>query len=127
MYQQDMAILRSLAVVAWSDGDFAAAERQVLDGILDAYGANDSEKADLRAFASTPKTLDHIDLQELSAADRRVVLQQAVLITYANKTPSAAQISFIDQLGSRLRIPTEEAESLVSMARERALKLQHLL
>jgi len=85
MYQQDMAILKALVVVAWSDGDFAAVEREAIDGLLAAYEATETEKAELKEFAKEARTLEDIDLQELSAADRRVLLQHAVLVTYTEK------------------------------------------
>jgi tellurite resistance protein len=127
MHQQDMAILKALVVVAWSDGDFAAIEREALDGLLAAYGASDAERAELHEFARERRTLDHIDLQELSAANRRVLLQQAVLVTYVDKEPSAAQVAFLDQLAERVKVPAPEAQAVIGAARERVAKLQHLL
>jgi len=127
MHQQDMAVLKALVVVAWSDGDFAAAEREAIDGLLAAYDADELEKAELHEFAKEARSLEDIELQELSAADRRVLLQHAVLVTYAEKEPSPRQVEFLGQLAERLKIPAEEATGVIDVARERVLKLLHFL
>ncbi len=127
MHQQDMAILKALVVVAWSDGEFAAVEREAVDGLLAAYEATEAERAELHDFARQRRTLADIDLQELSAADRRVLLQQAVLVTYVEKNPSPTQVAFLDQLAERIKVPAMEAKAVIGTARERVAKLQHLL
>jgi uncharacterized tellurite resistance protein B-like protein len=127
MHSQDMALLKALAVVAWSDGNFAQVERDAIDGLLAAYDATETEKAELYEFAKEPRTLADIELQELSAADRRVLLQHAVLVTYAEKTPSATQVEFIAKLAEHVKVPPEEAQGVVAAARERVQKLIHFL
>jgi len=127
MHSEDMALLKALVVVAWSDGDFAQVERDAIDGLLAAYEATETEKAELHEFAKEPRTLDDIELQELSAADRRVLLQHAVLVTYAEKNPSPTQVAFIDKLAAHVKVPAEEAKSVVDAARERVQKLMHFL
>ena len=42
MHEQDLAIVKGLVSVAWADGVFAEREREMLDALLEAYGANDS-------------------------------------------------------------------------------------
>lgn len=127
MHQQDMAMLKALVVVAWSDGDFAAVEREAIDGLLAAYEATETEKAELQEFAKEPRSLDDIELQELSAADRRVLLQHAVLVTYTEKEPSPRQVAFLSQLAERVKVPADEAVAVIDAARERVQKLLHFL
>ncbi len=127
MFQQDMAMLKALVVVAWSDGDFAAKEREAIDGLLAAYEATETEKAEIREFANEARSLDDIDLQELSAADRRVLLQHAVLVTYAEKEPSPKQVEFLTQLAARVKVPADEAKAVIDAATERVKKLLHFL
>jgi tellurite resistance protein len=122
-----MAVLKALVVVAWSDGSFADVEGEAIDGLLAAHDATEAEKAELHGFAKEPRTLDDIQLQELSAADRRVLLQHAVLVTYVEKEPSAAQIAFISKLAEHVKIPPDEAKSVINTARERVQKLLHFL
>src|ERR1700677_5100124 len=95
MHQEDMALLKALVVVAWSDGDFAEVEREAIDGLLAAYDATETEKAELHEFAKEKRSLEDINLQDLSAADRRVLLQHAVLVTYCEKNPSTQQVAFL--------------------------------
>src|SRR5688572_1913744 len=51
MHEQEFAIVRALVPVAWADGDFADKEKEMLEALLDAYGANDGEKQQLRDYA----------------------------------------------------------------------------
>ena len=122
-----MAMLKALVVVAWSDGDFAAKEKEAIDGLLAAYEATETEKSEIHDFAKEARSLDDIDLQELSAADRRVLLQHAVLVTYAEKEPSAKQVEFLSQLAARVKVPAEEAKAVIDAATERVKKLLHFL
>jgi tellurite resistance protein len=127
MFQQDMAMLKALVVVAWSDGDFAAKEKEAIDGLLAAYEASETEKSEIHDFSKEARSLDDIDLQELSAADRRVLLQHAVLVTYAEKEPSPKQVEFLSQLATRVKVPADEAKAVIEAATERVKKLLHFL
>jgi len=127
MNSQDMALLKALVVVAWSDGNFATVEREAIDGLLAAYGATETEKAEIHEFSAEKRTLADIDLQELSAADRRVLLQHAVLVTYAEREPSPEQVAFLSQLAEHVKVPADEAQSVMAAAKERVMKLLHFL
>jgi tellurite resistance protein len=127
MHSQDMAVLKALVVVAWSDGNFAEVESQAISGLLAAHDASEAEKAEVHGFAAQPRTLDDINLQEISAADRRVLLQHAVLVTYAEKEPSPTQVAFLSKLAEHVKIPAAEAHAVINTARERVQKLLHLL
>jgi len=74
MHEQDIAIVKALVPVAWADSNYAAAEREMIEALLEAYQATDEEKKAVHAFAAEKKTLDDINLQELSTEDRRVLL-----------------------------------------------------
>jgi len=127
MHQQDLALLKALVVVAWSDGDFAKVEREAIDGLLAAYEATETEKAELYEFAKEAKSLGDIELQELSAADRRVLLQHAVLVTYTEKEPSPTQVAFLSKLAEHVKVPADEAATVIAAAKERVMKLLHFL
>jgi tellurite resistance protein len=120
MDPQDLAIVRSLVPVAWADGVFAEREQEMLDALLEAYGASGAERAELRDYARTRRTLDDIDVRELSADDRRVLLQHAVLLTFVDGEQSPGEVLLLGELAQALRIPPAEASALVSMAEERA-------
>jgi tellurite resistance protein len=122
MHEQDLAIVRALVPVAWADDVFEKREREMLDALLDAYGASDKEKEVLREYAETKRTLDDIDIQDLSADDRRVLLQHAVILSFADGDQSADEIAFLEQLASKLRIPGEESKALMAASADRAKK-----
>jgi uncharacterized tellurite resistance protein B-like protein len=127
MHEQDLAIVKALVPVAWADGVFAQREREMLDALLDAYRATERERESLHEYAAQKRTLDDIDLQELSADDRRVLLQHAVLLTFADGDQSPAEVELLDALAKKLRIPDDEAAALRSAGGERAKKYLHLI
>lgn len=127
MHEQELAIVRALVPVAWADGEFAQKEQQMLDALLEAYGATEEQKKAVRDYAKDKRTLADIDLQELSAADRRVLLQHAVLLTFADGEQHAAESKLLDELAAKLRIPEAEAKAVRAEAEARAKKHLDLL
>jgi uncharacterized membrane protein YebE (DUF533 family) len=127
MHEQDLAIVRALVSVAWADGVFADQERQMLDALLDAYRATTGERDAINAYAAQPRTLDDIDPQELSADDRRILLQHAVLLTFADGQQAKEEAEMIAALSAKLRIPEQEATGLIGASVARAKKSLHLL
>ena len=127
MHEQNMAIVKSLVSVAWADGVFADAERDMVEALIAAFEADDAEAKEIRAYATVKRTIDDIPLTELSADDRRVLVQHAVLLTYVDGTQDTSEREFIDLLCKRLRIPDDEAKALVSSAEARAKRFLNLL
>jgi uncharacterized membrane protein YebE (DUF533 family) len=127
MHDQDLAIVKALVPVAWADGVFADQEKLMLDALLEAYGADDAEKKTIRSYATERRTLDDIDVQELSADDRRILLQHAVLLTFADGDQSDDERTFLGALSTKLRIPDDEAKELLAASAERARKSLNLL
>jgi tellurite resistance protein len=127
MHEQDIAIVRALVPVAWADGEFADQERETLEALLDAYNATDDEKKSLRDYAKERRTLDDIQLQELSTDDRRTLLQHAVLLSFADGKQTPDEVEFLHKLAAKLRIPEAEAKTTMDAAAERAKKFLHLL
>ena len=127
MHEQDKAMIRALVPVAWADGVFAESEQQTLEALLDAFGATDADKAELRAFAAEKKTLEDIDLQQLSADDRRALLQHATLMSWVDGSQGPEEIALLDAFVSRLKIPADEGKQIIAMAAERAKRHLGLL
>lgn len=127
MDEQDLAIVKALVPVAWADGVFEEREREMVDAILDAYRATDEEKAAIHDYAKSPRKLDDIDLTELSADDRRVLLQHAVLLSFADGTQSTDEVETLQALTRKLRIPDEEAQAILASGAERARRYLHLI
>jgi uncharacterized tellurite resistance protein B-like protein len=127
MHDQDMAIVKALVPVAWADGVFAKDEKEMLDALLDAYAATDSEKEVVHEYAETKRTLDDIDMQELSTDDRRVLFQHAVLLTFADGDQAPDEVTFLQGLAKKLRLTDEETKALMHAGAERAKKYLKLL
>jgi tellurite resistance protein len=127
MHEQDLAIVRALVPVAWADGVYAEKEKQMMDALLDVYDATEVERKAILAYAADKRTLDDIDLQELSAADRRTLLQHAVLLTFADGDQSPDEVAFLGDLAKKLRIGEEEARVIQAAGAERAKKHLKLL
>ncbi|HRG96442.1 MAG TPA: TerB family tellurite resistance protein [Polyangiaceae bacterium] len=127
MHEQQIAIVKGLVPVAWADGDFGEKEREAIGGLLAAYGASEEEKKALFDYAGEKRTLDDINLQDLSASDRRVLLQTAVVISFVDGEQSLEESTMLVELASRLRIPDEEAKLVMSEAAARAKKHLGLL
>lgn len=127
MNEDEFAVVRGLVPVAWADGSFAEKEKEMLEALLEAYGANEDQKKELREYAKDKRTLEDIDLQQLSADDRRVLLQVAVLLSYADGEQHASESKLLGELAVQLRIPQEEAQGVIAQAEERAKKNLSLL
>ena len=78
------------------------------------------EAAEIREYAKTPRTLADIPLTELSADDRRILLQHAVLLTFIDGEQAPQEKALLTELCDKLRIPADEAKSLLGAAEGRA-------
>ena len=99
----------------------------MLDALLDAYEATPEEKKRLQDYAKEKRTLDDINLQDLSAGSRRVCLQHAVLLSFADGEQHPAESKLINELAAKLKIPADEAKAVISEAEARAKKNLKLL
>jgi uncharacterized tellurite resistance protein B-like protein len=120
------AMLQSLVAVAWADQRLHSREIEVLDALIAAFDVGSEEADALRDYAKTPRTLDDLPLSELSAGDRRLLVQHAVLLSYADGDPAQSELRVIDELVVRLRISRDEAAPLLAAAHGRARKLAPL-
>jgi uncharacterized tellurite resistance protein B-like protein len=127
MHDENMAIVKSLVSVAWADGVFAAEETEMVEALIAAFEADDDEAKAIRKYAAEKKTLDDIPITDLSAEDRRVLLQHAVLLTYVDGEQHETEKKFVDDLCEKLRIPAEESKELISAAEGRAKRFLNLL
>ncbi|MBW2525208.1 MAG: DUF533 domain-containing protein [Deltaproteobacteria bacterium] len=127
MHEQDRAILESLVSVAWADGTFDDKEKELLEGLLEAFGANEEEAAEVRKYAEEKRDLGDVPLTELSFDDRRALLQHAVLLSWVDGEQHETEKKFLDDLRAKLNIPEEEAAPLVEDATARAKRLLETL
>jgi tellurite resistance protein len=123
MHPQDLAIVRGLVSVAWADGKVAAEEHEVIDALLAAYNASPSEIREVRGYAAKPRTLDDIELTDLSLDDRRVLLQHAVLLSYIDGEQHEREKQVLSELIERLHLTPADATRIMSAAEHRAKEL----
>lgn len=120
-------MLKALVAVAWADGRLDGEETEVIEALVSAFelGSEDAER--IRAFAKEKRSLSDVPLTDLSAADRRTLLQHAVILTYIDGTQSDAEKKLLGELSEQLRIPAPEASSILADAETRAKRLLSLL
>jgi tellurite resistance protein len=127
MHEEDKAILKSLVSVAWADGRVTGEETDIIEALLQAFDATAEDTLEMRDYAKTRRTLADIPLTELSADDRRLLVQHAVLLTFIDGAQSPEEKNLLAQLCEKLRIPANEATSLLSAAESRAKRFLDLL
>lgn len=127
MHPQEMAIVKSLVCVAWADGVFADKEQQMLQALLEAFRAGPEQRKQILDYAAEKRTLDDIDLDELSDADCTLLLQHAVLLSFIDGEQSDTERHLIEELARRLPLPADTASELIQVAEGRAKKFLNLL
>jgi tellurite resistance protein len=121
------SILQLLTALAWADGRVDAEEQEVVEALIDAFGADSAEADELRAWAKTPRTLDGIDVACLARTDVQLALQHGVLLTYIDGEQSEAERKLIDDLVVKLGLTQDEAAPLLESAHAFAKQLLHAL
>src|SRR5688500_14677743 len=82
MEEYQEAMVKSLVAVAWADGRVEDEESEVIEALVSAFELSGEDANQIREYAKTPRTIDDVPLSELSAHDRRMLLQHAVILTY---------------------------------------------
>lgn len=121
------AVLKSLVAVAWADGRVEGEESEVIEAIISAFEVSGADAQKIRDYAKERRTLDDVPLTELSAHDRRMLLQHAVVLTYIDGKQSDDEKKVLSDLVAKLRVPEDEAKELLATAETRAKKLLDLL
>ncbi len=127
MQAQNLAVVKALVSVAWADGHVTAEETEVLDALLEAFHAMPSEAHEVRKFATTPRSLADVPVQDLGFAARRQLLQHAVMLSYVDGKQDEKEQELLTQLVSLLEIPSIEARDLMREAEDNAKQLLKLL
>ncbi len=117
------ATIKSLVAVAWADGRLDSGESEVVEALIDAFGISEADASGLREFAATEQKLDDINVSDLSAHDRRMLLQHAVVITFIDGAQSDKEKDVLMALIKKLNIPGPEALRLLAASESRAKKL----
>jgi uncharacterized membrane protein YebE (DUF533 family) len=123
MHEQDRAIVQGLVSVAWADGNFEDRERELLDALLEAFGASEAEANELREYAKEKRGLEDIPLNELSFGDRRNLFNHAVALSWIDGDQHEDEVAFLEALRKKLNIAEDEATEISNVATARAKQL----
>lgn len=127
MDQNDLGILKGLVSVAWADGKFVDAERDVIEAMLSAFAAPPDIAQQILHFAETRKSLADVPLDELNEKDRRTLLQHAVLLALMDGEFHDKELVLIEELRALLEISPADAQVIVEDAQKRARQLLALM
>lgn len=127
MQEHQEAMVKSLVAVAWADGRLDGEETEVIEALLSAFEIEGADADSIRDYAKQPRTLDDVALTDLSASDRRLLLQHAVILTYIDGQQSETERKVIAELVERLHLPAAEAKVLLEASENRAKRLLDLL
>ncbi len=127
MHPENVAILKSLVSVAWADGEYGAAEREMIDALLVAFDASDDQASLIRSYAETRRSLEDVPVEDLSADDIRTLVQHAVLLTFIDGKQDPKEKQFVVDLALYIGIPDAEASHLIELAERRAMRNLRLL
>lgn len=127
MHEHQEAMVKSLVAVAWADGRMDGEETEVIEALLSAFEIEGDDAESIRTFAKEPKKLADVPLTDLSASDRRLLLQHAVILTYIDGDQSESERTVLAELVERLHIPEPEAKVLLEASEQRAKRLLDLL
>lgn len=116
-------MVKSLVAVAWADGRMEDEENEVLEALIAAFEISNEDADKLREYAKTERKLDEIPITDLSATDRRMLLQHAVILTFIDGEQSDSEKKLLDDLVTKLKIPADEAKDLLANAETNAKRL----
>jgi len=127
MEDHQEAMVKSLVAVAWADGRVDDSETEVIEALISAFELEGADADSIREYAKESRSIEDVPLTELSAPDRRMLLQHAVILTYVDGEQSEKEREVLGGLVRQLRIPDEEAQEILAGAETRAKRLLSLL
>src|SRR6478609_10409610 len=116
MQDFEEAIVKSLVAVAWADGRMEENEAEVIEALIGAFELAEADAQAVREYAKTPRSLEDVPLTDLSANDRRMLVQHAVILTYVDGQQSAQEKEVLEALVAKLNLPEDERITLVAAA-----------
>ena len=120
-------LLKLLVTLAWADGRVEEAEMEVVEAMLDAFGADQAGGDEIRAWAKVPRSLDDLDTSGLTQDDLELVLYQAVLLTFIDGEQTAEEVALLDDFISRLGLDKQRADAVLGRATARAKDMVSVL
>jgi tellurite resistance protein len=125
---KEKTIVKSLVAVAWADGTVKEPESGMIEGLLWAFGASETDEAEVLEYAKKKRTLENdVPVGDLDRGDKELLLAHAALLTHADGKQTKAEEKVLDKLTGLLGFSKDEATPIVTQARERAKKLAERL
>jgi len=109
-------VLKLLVALAWADGRVDEEEIEVVNALLDGYGAGDEEAEEIRGWAKQRRSLDDVDVSDLTVSDTELALQHAVLLTYIDGEQTADEVKLLDDFCAKLGFSKEAAAPILEAA-----------
>jgi tellurite resistance protein len=109
-------ILKLLVAMAWADGRVDEEEIEVVNALLDGFGASPEEADEIREWAGKPRSLDDVDTSDLTVSDTELALQHAVLLTYIDGEQSAKEVELLDSFVAKLGLTPDAAAPILQSA-----------
>ena len=119
--------LKLLVALAWADGRVDEEEMEVVEAMLDAYGADGDEAQEIRDWAGEKRSLDEVDVSGMDMNDLTAVLQHAVLLTYIDGEQSETEVKLLKDFIAKLGLSMDEAEPILMAAEHFTKQLLHEL
>ena len=119
--------LKLLVALAWADGRVDEEEMEVVEAMLDAYGADGDEAQEIRDWAGEKRSLDEVDVSGMDMNHLTAVLQHAVLLTYIDGEQSETEVKLLKDFIAKLGLTMDEAEPILMAAEHFTKQLLHEL
>jgi tellurite resistance protein len=113
---QKKCSLKLLVAMAWADGRVDEEEMEIVEAMLDAYGADGGEAEEIREWAKRPRAFEDVEMVELEEVDVVQALQHAVLLSYIDGEQSAKEVELLDKFVDRLGMSSEAAKPIMDSA-----------
>jgi uncharacterized membrane protein YebE (DUF533 family) len=120
-------LLKLLVALAWADGRVDEEEMEIVEAMLDSFQADEETAITIRAWAKQPRSLDDIDVSDLTIEDAELVLFQAVLLTFIDGEQTEKEVELLAEFIAKLGLEKEHADAVLSSATARAKELLPML
>ena len=116
-------LLKLLVALAWADGRVDSEEMEVVEAMLDTFGADSKGGAEIRQWAAERRSFDDVDVSGLTEEDAELVLFQGVLLTFIDGEQSEGEKRILDAFVEKIGLSQERAAAVLETATARARDL----
>ena len=125
--EKEKTIIKCLAAAAWADGRVDAKEQAAVEAVVESFGVDAETQKELLDWAKMPRTLDDVDVSNLSSDDAELLLHQAVLLSFADGEQSEKEVRLLNRLVEKLGMSEDTADAVMKRAVSHARALLPVL